>query len=129
MSYDTVSNFMELMIWQKGMELAKEVHKQVKKLPKEELYELSSQLRRASTSIPSNVSEGHSRISTKEYLNFLSIARGSCAEVQTQLLLCVDFEYLTDSDIERAMGLATEEHKMLTASINTMSARIEKGKK
>lgn len=96
MSENVASSFRDLKVWQKGMELAKEVFKQAKKLPREELYELSSQMRRAATSIPSNISEGHSRSSTREYLNFLSIARGSCAELQTQLLLSVEFGYLME---------------------------------
>ena len=72
-----VGNYKELIVWQKSMDLVVDVYKLVKLLPKEELYALSSQIRRAVVSIPSNIAEGYNRKSTKEYLNYLHFARGS----------------------------------------------------
>ena len=79
-----VQSFQDLIIWQKAMDLVIEVYNLVKELPKEEQYALSDQMRRAAVSIPSNIAEGQSRNSTKEFIQFLSVAKGSNAELQTQ---------------------------------------------
>ena len=79
-----------------SMELVKKVYVLTKKMPKDELYGLVGQIRRSAVSIPSNVAEGHSRNSTKEYIQFLSIARGSSCELETQLLLCISVKYLAE---------------------------------
>jgi len=73
----TIKDYKDLIVWQKAMDLAEEVYRLVKKLPKEELFALSDQIRRAVISIPSNIAEGHERNSIKEYYQFLSIAKGS----------------------------------------------------
>lgn len=83
-------------------------------------------MRRASTSIPSNIAEGYGRITTNEYINFLSYARGSCAELQTQLMLAVELGLLEHDDISVAFGLASDEYRMLYSTINTLSARVKK---
>ena len=83
-----VKSYKDLIVWQKSMDLVIEIYKLVKKLPKEETYSLSDQMRRAVVSIPSNIAEGYTRKSTNEYLNFLSIANGSRTELETQLLIC-----------------------------------------
>ena len=110
-----VMSFRELTVWQKAVELTVEVYRLAKKLPKEELYHLSSQMRRAAVSIPSNIAEGQSRKSSKEFANFLSIAQGSKAELETQLLICNRLHYLTKDDTAPAMDLLTEVGKMITA--------------
>ena len=113
-----IKDFKELTVWQKSMKLAAEVYRITKKLPKDELFGLTNQLRRAAVSIPSNIAEGNGRDSTKEYLRFLYIARGSRSEVETQLLLCVELGYLKESDIEFVLGLSTEVAKMLNTIIS-----------
>ncbi len=92
-----VESFKKLVVWRKSMNLVAEVYKIVKRLPKEELYALSSQMRRAVVSVPSNIAEGYNRKSTKEYLNYLHFARGSNSEVQTQLMICVRLGFLTEN--------------------------------
>ena len=109
-----IKSYQELTVWQKAMDLATEVYKLVKKLPKEELFSLSNQMRRAAVSIPSNIAEGQARNSTKEFQQFLAIAKGSKAEIETQLLLCVKVGYLTDTDTSEAMNLLQEVGKMLS---------------
>lgn len=109
--------YRDLIVWQKAMDLATEVYRLTKKLPKDELYALTNQLRRAAVSIPSNIAEGNGRFSQREYARFLSIARGSKSEVETQLLLCVRFGYLEQTETETALGLCTEIGKMLTVMI------------
>jgi len=108
-------SFRELTVWQKAVDLTVEVYRLAKRLPKEELYYLSSQMRRAAVSIPSNIAEGQSRKSSKEFTNFLSIAQGSKSELETQLLICNRLNYLTKDDTAPAMELLTEISKMITA--------------
>jgi len=110
-----MKDFKDLIVWQKAMELVTEVYCLVKRLPKEELFSLSDQIRRAVISIPSNIAEGHGRNSTKEFIQFLAIAKGSKAELETQLLICVKINYLNNSDIEIAINLIKEVGKMLNA--------------
>lgn len=80
-----VTHIRELRVWQGGMGLVEKVYRLSGSFPKSELYGLTAQIRRAAVSIPSNLAEGHSRESTKEYLNFVSMAQGSPAELETQL--------------------------------------------
>ena len=79
--------YKQLIVWQKAMDLTVQIYRLVKLLPKEELYALSDQMRRAAVSIPSNIAEGQSRYSNKEFIQFLNIAKGSNAELFTQLLI------------------------------------------
>lgn len=113
-------NYKDLIFWQKAMDLATEIYRLTKNLPQDELYGLTNQMRRAAVSIPSNIAEGNTRFSTKEYLRFLSISRGSNAEVETQLLLCVKLNYLTQEDIEAALSLSNETGRMLTSTIKKL---------
>ncbi|MDR1758866.1 MAG: four helix bundle protein [Bacteroidales bacterium] len=116
-----VKNYQELIVWQKAMEATALIYQIVKKLPKEELFALSSQMRRAAVSIPSNIAEGQARNSTKEFIQFLSVARGSKAELETQLLLCEKVNYLARTDILEAINLLQEVEKMLVALIKTLT--------
>ena len=110
-----IKDFKDLIVWQKAMELVAEVYILVKKLPKEELFALSDQMRRAAISIPSNIAEGQGRNSSKEYVRFLAFAKGSKAELETQLLLCVKINYLNILEIETAINLIHEIGKMINA--------------
>ena len=108
-----IKDFKDLVVWQRAMDLVAEVYQVVKKLPKEELYALSDQIRRAVISIPSNIVEGYGRNSSKEFSHFISIAKGSKSELETQLLLCVKIDYLKESDIQNMMYLIDQVGKML----------------
>ncbi|GAF73329.1 unnamed protein product, partial [marine sediment metagenome] len=79
---EKIKNFQDLRIWQKGIEVLKDIYILTKKFPKEELYGLTSQMRRSAVSIPSNIAEGFRRYHNKEYKQFLYIALGSCAELE-----------------------------------------------
>lgn len=116
-----VKQYKELIVWQKAMILAEEVYRLVRLLPKEEIYSLSSQMRRAVVSIPSNIAEGQSRNSTREFANFLSIARGSNAELETQIDLCVRLGYIKGTQTETAVSLTEEVGRMLTALIGKLA--------
>lgn len=89
-----MSSFESLEAWKKGMELAKAVHVATRSWPSDEKFGLTSQIRRAGISIPSNTAEGYGRGSDPEFARFLSIAYGSCMEVEPQLMLAMDFGYL-----------------------------------
>jgi four helix bundle protein len=108
-----VRNFRDLLVWQQAIELVEQVYVLTAKFPKEEMYGLTSQLRRAAISVPSNIAEGHTRDSLKEYLQFLSIALASLAEVQTQLYLSKRLNLATPDSIAPIEDLADKTLKML----------------
>jgi four helix bundle protein len=108
-----INNYRDLIAWQKSMDLAAEVHMLSKMIPKDELYGLTSQLRRAAVSVPSNIAEGQAGNSTAEFRNFLSIAKGSLAELDTQLMLAQRFNFVTSQQAAKASSLAVEISKML----------------
>ena len=118
-----MESFRNLKVWQKSMDLVVEVYGIAKALPKEEQYALADQLRRAAISIPSNIAEGYGRSTTKEYVHFLNIARGSKNEVETQLLLCAKLGYLNETAVEPALSICTEVGKMLTAMLKKLPMR------
>jgi len=93
-----IRSYRDLEVWTKARQLVKQIYQLSKKFPREELYALTAQLHRAAVSVPSNIAEGHSRLSTKDYINFISMAIGSLAEVDTQVLLAQDLEYVTEKD-------------------------------
>lgn len=111
------SNYRELLVWQKSMDLVEQVYKLVALLPKDEIYALSSQIRRAAVSIPSNIAEGQGRQYEKEFKHYLSVAKGSLYELETQLTLCAKLKFLNEKDIESVMSLCNEVERMLTKLI------------
>ena len=114
------SNYKELKVWQKAMDLTVEVYKLVKLLPKEETYALSDQMRRAVVSIPSNIAEGQGRNSDKEFIQFLSIARGSLWELETQIEICLRIGYIDQSLATDTNNLIAEISKMPNALSNSL---------
>lgn len=90
-------SFKDLIVWQKAYELVIEIYKTTKKFPKDELYGLSQQVRRAAVSIPSNIAEGYGRQYNKEYKQFLFVAYGSLCELETQYLLAIDLKYISQN--------------------------------
>jgi len=113
-------SYRELIVWNKSMELVVEVYNLTKMLPKEELYALTNQLRRAVVSIPSNIAEGNGRHTPKAYIRFLAIARGSKSEVETQLEICVRLNYLSSEQVRKAIALCSEVGKMLNSMIQKL---------
>jgi four helix bundle protein len=113
----------DLILWQKAMLLAVAVHQVTDGLPKSEIFGLTSQMRRAAVSIPSNIAEGSARRTTREFLAFLHIARGSHAELETQLQLAKEFGYLRESDFGNLRPLLDEVGRLLTACIAALRRR------
>ena len=117
----------DLQVWQKGMDLAVEIYRLTKLLPKEETYGLVDQMRRAAVSIPSNIAEGNGRDSDIDFARFLSISQGSRSELETQLELCNRLGYLSEQQTERARNLSAEIGRMLAVLIR--NKRNSKGRK
>ena len=115
-----VRGYKDLQVWQKGMDLTAEVYRITEKLPRREQFGLTQQVRRAAVSVPSNIAEGHSRQSTGDYRHHLQMARGSVAEVETQLLLTERLTLLAPTDLTHALTLTGELSRMLAALIARM---------
>ena len=94
-----MKSFRELRVWQAAMDLVEKIYRLTREFPKEEMYGLSSQLRRASVSVPSNIAEGHTREHLKEYLHHLSMAQASLSEVDTQLEIARRLHYITPTQL------------------------------
>lgn len=103
-----VTHFKELAAWQKAMDLAELVYKTTRGYPREEMYALTNQTRRAAVSVPSNIAEGQGRRTTRDFLHFLSIAQGSLCEVETQLLIAHRLGFLADSAAAQVLELVAE---------------------
>lgn len=116
-----IKSFKELIVWQKSIELVKGVYLTTAKLPANEIYGLSSQMRRASVSIPSNIAEGQQRKNFKEFAQFMRIAYASAAELETQLLIASDL--YKQIDFSRAASLLEEVQKMLNAILKKLESR------
>jgi len=110
------------MVWVKSRELVKVIYQLTKQFPKEELYGLTSQIRRAVVSIPSNIAEGSQRSSDKEFGNYILIARGSLAELETHLLLCVDLGYLPEEAVKDVLQKLDEVSRMLHSLFSKLTA-------
>ena len=91
---EKLKSFRDLIVWNKGIELVKNVYEVTKTFPEEERYGLSSQMKRAAISIPSNIAEGFKRRHAKEYKQFLNITLGSCAELETQITIAKELNYI-----------------------------------
>jgi len=113
-----VTHYKQLIVWQKSMELVKEIYLISNSFPTEEKYGLASQMRRAAVSIPSNIAEGYRR-GTKEYKHFLSISDGSTAELETQLLIAENLYH--HIQYKNAFSLITEIQKILSTIIRNLS--------
>lgn len=120
----SVQHYRELIVWQKAMALAKLCYQVTKKFPRDELFGMTSQIRRAAASIPANIAEGNNRAHTKEYLNFISIAKGSLAEVETHLLLRREAELLPETDLQKCLALSDEIGRMLVALRTSLERRL-----
>ncbi len=119
----TAKHYKELLVWQKGMLLAKGVYGLTTSFPADERFGLVSQLRRAAISVPSNIAEGQARQGTREFLQFLSHASGSLAELETQLLLSIDLAYCKKGDVDEVSALIGELQKMIAALRRSLESR------
>ena len=115
-----VKSYRELLVWQKAMETAQAVYQTTRGFPKEETYGLTSQMRRAAVSVPSNIAEGQGRMTRGEFIQFLGQARGSLMELETQVLLAQQLGFLTPQAAETLLSLTAETGRLLNGLISSL---------
>lgn len=119
-----VRGYRELVVWRRAMQLARETYRVAAALPPSERYGMASQLRRAAVSVASNIAEGHSRAHVREFLQLLSVARGSTVELETQLLLAQLVGHVRGREIRTALALCDEVSRMLTVMRAKLADRL-----
>lgn len=119
-----MSTYRDLLIWQKSMLLVTEIYTLTNSFPKEEIYGLTSQIRRCAISIPSNIAEGYGRDGTKDYLKFLNIAYASLFELQTQLEISFNLKYTDENKFNVIHNNSREIERMLSSFIKKIKDRI-----
>ena len=115
-----LQTFKDLIAWQKSYELCLKIYKLTEYLPKSEQFGLISQLKRGSSSIPSNIAEGYNRRTKQDYLRFLYMAYGSLAELETQLLLCKDLNYIRYEPFKEVKGAQEEVQRIMLGLIRSL---------
>ena len=118
-----MKNYRDLLVWQKAMRLVTEVYRSTGAFPKEERYGLTSQLRRSSVSLPSNMAEGYGRNATQDYIRFLRIANGSLFELQTQLEIARNLEFFSEETFSELFELSREIERMLSSLIRKITPK------
>ncbi len=118
-------NFTELIAWQRAMKLTKAIYNASAHFPSDEKYALLQQIRRAAVSVPSNIAEGQARHSSKEFLRFLSNARGSLAEVQTHIMLAEEFGYIPNSEAKKLFTDASELYRIINGLYSSILDKVE----
>jgi len=115
------THYTGLIAWQKAVDLVEEVYRATAAFPKEELFGLTSQIRRAAVSVPSNIAEGQGRASTNEFRHHLSIALGSLCELETQHVIARRLGYLDEMGMQRTMDLAAEVGRLINGLLNHLA--------
>lgn len=116
-----IKSYKDLLVWQKGVKIVSLIYQLVKSSPQEELYALTSQLKRASVLIPSNIAEGYGRNTDKSFSDFLNISRGSLFEIETQLLIANDLGFTTNQTLyKEILNQIEEESEMINAFSKTL---------
>ena len=116
-----MKSYRDLIVWQKSMDVETLIYKLVKQFPDDEKFGLISQIKRSSVSVPSNIAEGYGRNYTKDYIRFLNIARGSLYEMQTQLQVALNLDFIVEVDLNEINSLSVEVEKMLNSLINKIA--------
>jgi four helix bundle protein len=119
-----IRSYRDLLIWQKGMALAKQIYAMTRTFPGDERFGLTAQMRRAVVSVPSNIAEGQARHGRREFVQFLSHAEGSLAELDTQLALAVELGYCRPSDADGSVATVAELQKMMASLRGKLTARL-----
>lgn len=115
-----IQDYKDLIVWQKSRILAKEIYTLIRELPKNEQFALASQMQRAAISVPSNIAEGYGRHYRPDYIRFLNIARGSCYELETQIILCVDLDYCSEERVASSISRLQDVKRLLNALIGKL---------
>lgn len=119
-------NFKELKVWQEARTLVKATYQLSKAFPEDERFGLTNQIRRSAISIPSNIAEGCGRKTDKDFCHFLYVSQGSAFELETQLILALDLEYISQETFDTIEIEVTKVQKMLNGLINSIESKINK---
>jgi four helix bundle protein len=117
---EKIKSFKGLRVWQLGIEIVKEIYRLTENFPKKEVYRLTSEIRRSVISIPSNIAEGFRRYHNKEYRQFLFVALGSCAELETQIIIAKELSYINEDDKVKVL----EKNDHLSRMISNLIKKI-----
>jgi four helix bundle protein len=118
-----LKSYQDLLVWQKSMALVKDTYRRTRSFPQDERFGLVSQLRRAAVSVPSNIAEGQSRHTSGEFVQFLSHAEGSLAEMETQILISVDLDFCSKEEANQALAQIEELQRMLNSLRQKLATR------
>ena len=118
-----IHSFRDLVVWQKSVVLVTEIYRLSKKFPKEEVFGLTSQIRRAAVSIPSNIAEGRGKSSKGEFQQFLHHSMGSLAEVETQVIIAQNLGYLNAAETEPVMKIIAEVGRLLNGLLTSLKKK------
>lgn len=121
-------SYKDLIVWRKSIALVKLIYRLTTHFPTEEKFGLVSQMRRSAVSVPSNIAEGQARRTTPDYVKFVSIAEGSLAELETQLIICIELEYCDSETSTEIFSLMNEVRKMLNALRRSLMEKIGREK-
>ena len=119
-----MQQYQQLLVWQKAMDLVEFCYEITKPFPVDERFGLTSQIRRAGVSVPSNIAEGHARFHTKEFLNHLSIARGSLAELETELMISQRVGFLAQDRLTKVLSMTDEIGRMTSGLRQSLEAKL-----
>lgn len=119
-----IKSYKDLIVWQKSMSLVEDIYCLTEILPAKEQFSMVSQMRRAAISIPSNIAEGYGRNTTGNYVQFLSISKGSLLELETQLELCKRLKYMSEKEHSQIEEKLIEVSKMITVLISKLKVKI-----
>lgn len=122
----TVQSHKDLIAWQKSIDLVAEIYEATKAFPKDEIYALTNQLRRAAVSVPSNIAEGQGRFSTNEFKHFLGNARGSLFEAQTQVVIATRLGYLSQEKADALLERSAEVARILHGLVSSLERQVVK---
>ncbi len=121
-----IQSYKDLLIWQKGIEIVKQIYLYTDAMPTNENFGIISQLRRSSISIPCNIAEGWGRETSKSFIQYTKIAKGSLMELETLMIICKDLKYIKENEFETIQTLITEELKMIQGFINKLKKDLDK---
>ena len=119
-----ITNYRDLKVWQIAVDVVEAVYRLTLEFPKHEAYGITQQLQRAAVSVPSNIAEGHARASSKEFLHYISIALGSLAELETQVIVASRLQYLKTQELDSILQKTDETGKMLRGLQKTLTAKV-----
>ena len=120
-----VNSYRDLLVWQKSMDLVVDTYKAVSAFPKEEIYGLTSQIKRAVVSVPSNIAEGSSRRSKQEFMRFINIAKGSLAELETQFIVALRLNFIKEDILKTILSKSDEIGRMMQGLYSSLEKKTK----